>query len=71
MRTLFTAALLAATPAIASADVTIRFIANEGVQITDGETGVLIDALTWNSYDGTYALPSDEARAAMINGDAP
>jgi len=71
VRTLFTAALLAATPAVASADVTIRFIANEGVHITDGETGVLIDALTWNSYDGTYALPTDEARAAMINGDAP
>lgn len=71
MRALITAALIAVTPAIASADVTIRFIANEGVYITDGETGVLIDALTWNSYDGTYALPSDEARAAMIAGDAP
>ncbi|WP_394692804.1 MBL fold metallo-hydrolase [Hyphobacterium sp.] len=71
MRSLIAAALLAATPAIASADVTIRFIANEGVHISDGETGVLIDALTWNSYDGTYALPSDEARAAMIAGDAP
>ena len=71
MRTLLTAALLAASPAIASADVTIRFIANEGVHISDGVTGVLIDALTWNSYDGTYALPSDETRAAMINGDAP
>ena len=71
MRILLTAALLAASPAIASADVTIRFIANEGVHISDGETGVLIDALTWNSYDGTYALPSDEARTAMINGEAP
>lgn len=71
MRPLIAAALLAATPAIASADVTIRFIANEGVHITNGETGVLIDALTWNSYDGTYALPSNEARAAMIAGDAP
>lgn len=71
MKLLFGAALLAATPAIASADVTIRFIANEGVHITNGETGVLIDALTWNSYDGTYALPSNEARAAMIAGDAP
>ena len=71
MRMLVAAALLAATPAIASADVTIRFIANEGVYITDGDTAVLIDALTWNSYDGTYALPSDEARAAMIAGDAP
>lgn len=71
MRPLIAVALLAATPAIASADVTIRFIANEGVHITNGETGVLIDALTWNSYDGTYALPSNEARAAMIAGDAP
>lgn len=71
MKLLFSAALLAATPAIASADVTIRFIANEGVHITNGESGVLIDALTWNSYDGTYALPSNEARAAMIAGDAP
>lgn len=71
MRTLIAAILLVAPAPIAMADVTIRFIANEGVHITDGETGVLIDALTWNSYDGTYALPSDEARAAMINGDAP
>lgn len=63
------AACLAA-PALAQ-DVTIRFIANEGVHISDGETGVLIDALTWNSYDGQFALPSDEARAAMINGNAP
>ncbi|PIW31453.1 MAG: hypothetical protein COW29_01785 [Rhodobacterales bacterium CG15_BIG_FIL_POST_REV_8_21_14_020_59_13] len=71
MRALLIAALLAATPAMASADVTIRFIANEGVHISDGETGVLIDALTWNSYDGTYALPSDAARIAMIAGEAP
>ena len=56
---------------MASADVTIRFIANEGVHISDGETAVLIDALTWNSYDGQFALPSDEARAAMIAGEAP
>ncbi|MEE2525904.1 hypothetical protein V0U79_05965 [Hyphobacterium sp. HN65] len=70
---LFVSALIAAclaAPALAQ-NVTIRFIANEGVHISDGETGVLIDALTWNSYDGTYALPSDEARAAMINGEAP
>lgn len=72
MRCLAALAVLAAlsVPAVAQ-DVTIRFIANEGVHISDGETGVLIDALTWNSYDGTYALPSDEARAAMIAGDAP
>jgi len=71
MRALFAASLLAFAPAASFADITIRFIANEGVHISDGETGVLIDALTWNSYDGTYALPSDETRAAMINGDAP
>lgn len=71
MRAFIAAALIAVTPATASADVTIRFIANEGIYITDGETAVLIDALTWNSYDGTYALPSHEARAAMIAGNAP
>jgi L-ascorbate metabolism protein UlaG (beta-lactamase superfamily) len=71
MRALIISILLALAPQPAAADVTIRFIANEGVHISDGETGVLIDALTWNSYDGQFALPSDEARAAMINGDAP
>jgi L-ascorbate metabolism protein UlaG (beta-lactamase superfamily) len=72
MRGLAAIAILAALSGPAAAqDVTIRFIANEGVHISDGETGVLIDALTWNSYDGTYALPSDEARAAMIAGDPP
>ncbi|WP_421790360.1 MBL fold metallo-hydrolase [Hyphobacterium sp.] len=59
---------LFAVPAV-KADVTIRFIANEGVYITNGETAVLIDALAWNSYDGRYALASDEARVAMIAGD--
>ena len=71
MKALITVIMLVATSSMASADVTIRFIANEGVHITNGETGVLIDALTWNSYDGQFALPSDEARAAMIAGDAP
>jgi L-ascorbate metabolism protein UlaG (beta-lactamase superfamily) len=71
MRALIAASLLAFAPTVSFADITIRFIANEGVHISDGETGILIDALTWNSYDGMYALPSDAARAAMINGDAP
>lgn len=72
MRTLLSALALASltVPALAQ-DVTIRFIANEGVHISDGETGVLIDALNWNSYDGRYALPSNEARTAMIAGEAP
>ncbi|WP_421788125.1 hypothetical protein [Hyphobacterium sp.] len=62
--------LVCASP-VSAQDVTIRFIANEGVHISDGETGVLIDALNWNSYDGTYALPSDDARAAIIAGTDP
>jgi len=71
LKALITAIMLVATSSMASADVTIRFIANEGVHISNGETGVLIDALTWNSYDGRYALPTDETRAAMIEGEAP
>ncbi|WP_420434252.1 hypothetical protein [Hyphobacterium sp.] len=72
MRTLPSALALASFSVPAQAqDVTIRFLANEGVHISDGETAVLIDALNWNSYEGRYALPSDEARANMIAGAAP
>lgn len=70
MRVLLFLLALVTAPA-AQADVTIRFIANEGVYITDGETAVLIDALAWNAYDGRYALPSDEVRAAIMAGDPP
>ena len=65
------AALVCAPSAHADEPVELTFVANEGVMISQGETKVLIDALIWNSYDGTYALPSDATRAAMINGTAP
>ena len=68
---LLAAMLFLAPPALADDPVELTFIANEGVMIHQGETRVLIDALTWNSYDGTYALASDEARTAMINGLPP
>ncbi|MEE2566419.1 MBL fold metallo-hydrolase [Hyphobacterium marinum] len=63
--------LFSTAPALADEPVELTFVANEGVLIRQAETAVMIDTLTWNSYDGTYALPSEAATQAMINGEAP
>ena len=48
----------------------IRYLANEGVMVTHGDTKILIDPLYQNSYD-TYQLVPDEVRDAIFAGDAP
>jgi L-ascorbate metabolism protein UlaG (beta-lactamase superfamily) len=48
----------------------IRYLANEGVMVTHGDTKILIDPLYQNSYD-TYQLVPDEVRDAIFSGDAP
>jgi len=52
------------------AGVTITFLANEGVLLSAGGKGVLIDAL-FEKYGPGYAVPADSTRAALANARAP
>lgn len=64
-------ALILTPPAFADEPVELVFIANEGVVIRQGELAVGIDTPAWNSYDGTYAIPSPAMRQAMTHGGYP
>jgi len=63
-----TALLLLASTAFGQSD--IRYLANEGVMVTHGDTKILFDPLYQNSYD-TYQMVPDEVRNAIFAGDAP
>ena len=58
IRLIATALILLTPAAFADEPVELTFIANEGVIIRHGELAVAIDTPAWNSYDGTYAIPS-------------
>jgi hypothetical protein len=45
-------------------EVTITFLANEGVMLSSGTRKVLIDAL-FLKYETGYAVPADSTRAAL------
>lgn len=47
-----------------------RYIGNEGIMVTSGETKVLFDAFYANSY-GQYALVPDNIQQALIAGTPP
>lgn len=66
--TLFSILLLVVSTAFGESD--IRYLANEGVMVTHGDTKILIDPLYQNSYD-TYQMVPDEVRNAIFSGDAP
>lgn len=72
MRRLAVLLALTLTPsAFADEPVELTFIANEGVIIRHGEYAVAIDTPASNSYDGTYALPSEAMLSAMTTGSYP
>ena len=68
IRVLFLAALWA--PAAFGQATTVRYLANEGVMVTQGETSVLFDPLFNNSF-GQYQMVPDEVRAAIFAGEPP
>ena len=49
---------------------TVRYLANEGVMITHGDTGILFDPLFSNSY-GQYQLVPQNVLDAIFAGTAP
>lgn len=65
------AALLAlASGAQAHDSATARYIGNEGVLISAGDTNIVFDAFYAESY-GQYQLPPEEIETALIDGAAP
>lgn len=62
--------LLSAALAFGQSGSDVRYLANEGVMVTNGDTKILIDPLYQNSYD-TYQLVPDQVRDAIFSGDAP
>lgn len=64
-------ALMLAPAAFANEPVELTFIANEGVILRQGEYAVAIDTPSWNSYEGTYAIPSEAMVNALTTGTYP
>jgi L-ascorbate metabolism protein UlaG (beta-lactamase superfamily) len=54
----------------ASAQTTLRYLANEGVMVSQGDTRVLFDPLFNNSF-GQYQLVPDNVREAIFAGEPP
>ncbi len=53
---------------VESLTVTVTYLANEGVMISDGASVVLIDPLFENDF-GTYQSLSDAQQQAIVNGE--
>lgn len=68
-RILLTIALIALCHAAQSQNE-IRYLANEAVMVTRGETKILFDPLFDESF-GQYQLVPDEVRAAIFAGEPP
>jgi L-ascorbate metabolism protein UlaG (beta-lactamase superfamily) len=49
---------------------TVRYLANEGVMVSQGETKALFDPLFDNGF-GQYQMVPDAVRAAIFSGDPP
>ena len=70
MRRISWLVLFISSAAFGQSESVIRYLANEGVMVTHGESKILIDPLYQNSYD-TYQLVPDEVRDAIFAGDSP
>ena len=68
MRYLILCLLFFCGPAMAEA--TVRYIANAGLLVRDGNSKILFDPLFDNDY-GQYYLPPDDIREAILAGIAP
>ena len=70
---LLSAILLVSTalPAIAHGPAEARYLGNEGVMVTSGETKVLFDPFYAESFDGQYTLVPGATEQAMLAGQAP
>lgn len=70
-RTLFSALMFSALSSAAFAhDSEARYIANEGVLVTSGETKIMFDPLFSEGF-GTYLTVPAETRAKMMAGQVP
>ncbi|MBA4801125.1 MAG: MBL fold metallo-hydrolase [Euryhalocaulis sp.] len=63
-------ALLTWAAPAAAHDPEAKYLANEGVMVTRGETKILFDPLFGESF-GQYELVPEDMRAAMLAGEAP
>ena len=63
-------ALLLAVQLSWAQDAVIRYLANEGVMFSVGETAVLFDPLYSNGF-GRYQMVPDDMRAAIFAGESP
>ena len=63
--------LVAAAGAASAHDPEARYLGNEGVLVTRGDTKILFDAFYAESFGGQYTLVPDPIEAAMMKGEAP
>ena len=64
-------ALFGTPPANAHDPAEARYLGNEGVLVTRGETKILFDAFYAESFDGQYHLVPTEIETAMMRSDKP
>lgn len=63
--------LASARPALAHDPGEAKYLGNEGILVTQGETKILIDAFYAESFDGQYVLVPTALETAMMKGEAP
>ena len=62
---------LAAAPAMGHGPAEARYLGNEGILVSRGDTKVLFDAFYAESFGGTYSLVPSAMEQAMLAGQAP
>jgi L-ascorbate metabolism protein UlaG (beta-lactamase superfamily) len=70
MRKITLLIIFVSSAAFGQSESVVRYLANEGVMVTHGESKILVDPLYQNSYD-TYQMVPDEIRESIFSGDAP
>ena len=67
------ALVLACAPATANAHdpAEAKYLGNEGVLVTRGDTKILFDAFYAESFEGTYMLVPNALESAMMAGEKP
>ena len=70
LATLCVACLLSSHAARAQEEATVMYLANQGVLVTAGDTGILFDPLFDADFDRFQLVPA-ELHAAMLAGEPP
>lgn len=62
---------LASAPAAAHDPAEAKYLGNEGLLVSRGETKILFDAFYAESFSGQYSLVPDALESAMMKGETP